>query len=126
MFSLSPAINMPLFHWGALFKQVDLQKSKTKEAAFAYQKAVLNAASEIKNAIISVSQNAVLNKTNALALDKMKNISVLTLTRYDSGLLPLDDTLSVLQDVLQAKTDLIQSKGSFYQSVVGFYKSIGY
>ena len=126
MFSLSPAINMPLFHWGALFKQIDLQKSKTKEAAFAYQKAVLNAAADIKNAINAVSQNAILNKTNELALNKMKNISGLTLTQYDSGLLPLNDTLSVLQDVLQAKTDLIQSKGSFYQSVVGFYKSIGY
>ena len=126
MFSLSPAINMPLFHWGALFKQIDLQKSKTKEAAFAYQKAVLNAAADIKNAINAGSQNAILNKTNELALNKMKNISGLTLTQYDSGLLPLNDTLSVLQDVLQAKTDLIQSKGSFYQSVVGFYKSIGY
>ena len=126
MFSLTPSINVPLFHWGSLFKQVDLQKSKTKEQTFAYQRAVLNAAAEIKNSIISVSQNAVQNRTNELALDKIKNISGLTLEQYAAGLLPLDDTLNVLQDVLNAKTTVIQSKASFYQSVVGFYKSIGY
>ena len=117
---------MPLFHWGALFKQVDLEKSATKEAASAYQKAVLNAASEVKNAIVSVSEQIVQTETNTRALDKMRNISALTLAQYDSGLIPLDSTLSVMQDVLKAKTAVIQSKGAFYQAVVGFYKSIGY
>ncbi|MBO4520162.1 MAG: efflux transporter outer membrane subunit [Alphaproteobacteria bacterium] len=126
MFSLAPGIKMPLFHWGALFKQVDLEKSATKEAASAYQKAVLNAASEVKNAIVSVSEQIVQTETNTRALDKMRNISALTLAQYDSGLIPLDSTLSVMQDVLKAKTAVIQSKGAFYQAVVGFYKSIGY
>ena len=126
MFSLAPVIKMPLFHWGALFKQVDLEKSATKEAAYAYQKAVLNAAAEVKNAIVSVSEQIAQTRTNERALNKMQNISALTLAQYDSGLIPLDNALSVFQDVLNAKTSLIQSKGALYQSVVGFYKSIGY
>ena len=126
MFSLTPGIKMPLFHWGALFKQVDLEKSATKQAAYAYQKAVLNAATEVKNAIVSVSEQLAQTRTNEQALSKMQNISALTLAQYDSGLIPLDSTLDVFQDVLNAKTSLIQSKGAFYQSVVNFYKSIGY
>ena len=126
MFSLTPGVKMPLFHWGALFKQVDMEKSAAKQAALAYQKAVLNAAAEVKNAIVSVSQQVEQNRTNEVALNKMRNISALTLAQYDSGLLPLDGTLGVFQDVLNAKTAVIQSKGAFYQAVVGFYKSIGY
>ena len=126
MFSLTPGIKMPLFHWGALFKQVDLEKSATKQAAYAYQKAVLNAAAEVKNAMISVSEQIAQTRTNERALNKMKNISALTIAQYDSGLIPLDTALGVFQDVLNAKTSLIQSKGAFYQAVVGFYKSIGY
>jgi len=103
-----------------------MEKSAAKQAALAYQKAVLNAAAEVKNAIVSVSQQVEQNRTNTDALNKMQNISALTLAQYDSGLLPLDSTLSVFQDVLNAKTAVIQSKGAFYQAVVGFYKSIGY
>ena len=68
---------MPLFHWGALFKQVDLEKSATKQAAYAYQKAVLNAAAEVKNAMISVSEQIAQTRTNEQALNKMRNISAI-------------------------------------------------
>lgn len=125
-FTLTPGITLPLIHWGALLNQVKMEKSATRQAALAYQNAVLNAVAEIKNAMISVSEQVAKNQTTRNALEKMRDISALTLAQYDSGLISLSETLSIFQNLLTAQTNLAQGNGAVYQAVVSFYKALGY
>ena len=124
-FSLTPGLTLPLFHWGALMNQVKLEKSATQQASYVYQETVLNAATEIKNAMISVSRQAEKNATTRQALSKMEDISALTLAQYESGLISLSQALSVLQNLTKAQTDLAAGNGAVYQAIVGFYKALG-
>lgn len=125
-FTLTPEITLPLIHWGALLNRVETEKSATRQAAQVYRNTVLNAVAEIKNAMISVSEQAAKNQTARNALEKMRDISALTLAQYDSGLISLSETLNILQDLLTARTNLAQGNGAVYQAVVGFYKALGY
>ncbi len=126
MFSLTPSITLPFIHWGALINQVKLEKSATQEAALIYQNAVLNAVNEIKNAMITLSEQINQNQITKDALIKMQDIAALSLTQYDSGLIPLSQTLNILQDLLTAQINLAQGNGLAYQAVVSFYKALGY
>ena len=125
-FSLTPGITLPLIHWGALLNQVKLEKSATRQAALNYQNAVLNAVAEIKNAMISVSEQIAKNKTTQTALEQMRDISALTLAQYDTGLISLSETLETFQKLLTAQINLAQGNGAVYQAVVSFYKALGY
>lgn len=125
MFTLSPGLKLPLIHWGALMNQVELEKEATKELAAAYQGTLLNAVSEIRTAMVTVSEQYAKNQSTAAALGKMKDISALTLAQYDSGLIELSETLATFQKLLQAQTDMASGNGALFQSVVTFYKSVG-
>ena len=125
-FSLTPGITLPLIHWGALLNQVKMEKSATRQATLVYQNTVLNAVGEIKNAMISVSEQIAKNQTTRNALEKMRDISALTLAQYDSGLISLSETLSIFQNLLTARTNLAQGNSAVYQAVVSFYKALGY
>ena len=50
-YAYAPMIDMPFFHWGELLNQVKQNKAIKEEYLYNYQKVLLSAVGEIKNAI---------------------------------------------------------------------------
>lgn len=123
--TLVPQISMPLFHFGALRKNIELQKLKRDEALITYEKTLLNATAELKNAITSLVKEYDRNKSAAMAYQKMSEVSALMWKKYMMGLVEYNDVLTSEQNRLSAQTNMINSNANLYKDIISFYKAIG-
>ena len=124
-YSYSPAINMPLFHWGALVNNVKLQESMTKEQENMYKSSVLNAAQEIRNSVVSLQKEYERNQSAFLSEKAQQELSKLTLDKYKQGLIEFSEVLSTQQNLLDSQNSLISSNANIYTDIIAFYKAIG-
>ncbi len=125
LYSYSPTINLPLFHWGALVNNVDLQKSITKQQLNLYKSSLLNAALDIRNSMIELEQEYKKNSYVQQALKAQQQVRELTLVKYKQGLLEFSDVLTAEQNYLTAQNNKITSNTAIYQNIISFYKAIG-
>ena len=123
--TITPSITAPIFHFGALKENVNLQKALKEEYILAYQQALLQAANEIKNAIISLYQE----NQHYLLLKETYNhantVAKLMQDKYKNGLIDYTDVLEAEQNRLQAQIQMIKSAGALYTNLIRFYKAIG-
>ncbi len=120
-----PQVSLPIFHFGALKNNVELQKQKKEEQAVAYEQAVLQAAGDIRNALVNLENEQKRNRSARAAYQNMKEASELTRNRYQNGLIEYTDVLNAEERRLSAQEQMIQSNGQQYQNIVSFYKAIG-
>lgn len=120
-----PQISMPIFHFGALKNNVELQKSIKEEYMINYEQTLLQAASEINNAMVALQKELERNKAAKTAYQKMNMVSKLNWDKYKQGLIDYSDVLDAEQRRLSAQTQMVNSNSALYQDIVIFYKSIG-
>ena len=124
-YSYSPAVSLPLFHWGALYNNVELQKSMTAEQLQLYKSSLLTAAGEIRNAMVSLEKEYKRNQSAAHAENSQKEVAGLTLSKYRQGLVEFNDVLSSQQNLLDSQNARISSNAAIYKDIIAFYKAVG-
>ncbi|MBR4926831.1 MAG: TolC family protein [Alphaproteobacteria bacterium] len=124
-YGYSPQISLPVFHFGALKNNVELQKAIKEEYLIAYETALLNAASEISNALMAIETEKRHNQASKKAYINVKKVSELNWEKYKKGLIGYADVLDSEQRRLSAQTQMVQSNATLYQNIVQYYKSIG-
>ncbi|MBR6663643.1 MAG: efflux transporter outer membrane subunit [Alphaproteobacteria bacterium] len=124
-YSYSPTINMPLFHWGALYNNVLLQKYLKAEQLEVYRESLITAVADVKNAITSVQKEYERNQSTLQALKSQEDVAYLSLEKYKQGLLAFSDVLTSQQNLLSAQNANITSNAEVLSNIISFYKSIG-
>ena len=125
MYTYSPAVTLPLLHWGQLQNQVELQKNVTLEYFYRYQNSILSAAEEVKNAMTSIGNEYQKNISAYEAASSQKKATMLILKKYKHGLIEFNDVLGAEQNLLSAQNNLAASNGKIYQTIIAYYKAIG-
>ena len=120
-----PQVSLPIFHFGALKNNVELQKQKKEEQVAAYEQAVLQAAGDIRNALVNLENEQKRNRSARAAYRNMTEAAELTRNRYQNGLIEYTDVLNAEERRLSAQEQMIQSNGQQYQNIISFYKAIG-
>ena len=103
-----PQVSLPIFHFGALKNNVELQKQKKEEQAAAYEQVVLQAAGDIRNALVNLENEQKRNRWARAAYQNMKEASELTRNRYQNGLIEYTDVLNAEERRLSAQEQMIQ------------------
>lgn len=124
-FSYAPQITLPIFHWGQLVNNVELQKEIKEEYVQTYKQTLLNAVSEIKDAIVAVDKEYRKNASQNNSVEHMQNVMDYTLEKYKQGLIDFSDQLTAEQSLLASQLALIESNGTIYKNIIAYYKSIG-
>lgn len=124
-YSYAPAIDLPVLHWGELTNNVELQKGIAEEYVYLYQNALLNAASEIKNAYTGIAKEYEKNQASRNAVVAQKKVLDLSLERYRQGLEDFNVILTAEQNLLASQNAFIASNGAIYKDIISFYKAIG-
>lgn len=124
-YSYSPVINMPLFHWGALYNNVLLQKYLKVEQLEVYRESLITAVADVKNAITSVQKEYERNQSTLQALKSQEDVAYLSFEKYKQGLLAFSDVLTSQQNLLSAQNANITSNAEVLSNIISFYKSIG-
>ena len=124
-YSYTPAIKLPIFHWGQLQNQIEQQKASTLSAFFTYQNAVLNAVAEVRNVVVGIKEEYDKNASSYKSAQAQKIASDLMLKKYKNGLVEFSDVMISQQQRLSAQEQLVNSNGQIYLDIITFYKSIG-
>lgn len=125
VYTYSPVISLPIFHWGQLTNTIELQESMTKEYYYLYQQSLLGAAAEVRNSMVAVEKEYNKNTSDRNAVKAQRQVAELTLDKYKQGLLEFSDVLTSQQNLLDSQNALISSNAQIYQNIVTFYKSVG-
>lgn len=120
-----PSASLPLFNWGRLQTNVQLQKEIKAETLQTYRQTLLNAIEELANAIKSVQSEYERNRAQRNAVYNMQEVISSMRDKYNNGLIEFSELLKTEQDLLQAQRDLAISNGAIYQNIISFYKATG-
>ena len=123
--SVIPQASLPLFHFFQLRDNIELQKLIKEEALVQYEKTILNAVMEVKNAMVALQNELERNKSAVLAYQNMSDVSYLMWKKYNMGLVEYSDVLNSEQNRLEAQTEMVNSNANIYKNIITFYKAIG-
>ncbi|MBQ7659442.1 MAG: TolC family protein [Alphaproteobacteria bacterium] len=124
-YGYEPSAVLPIFHWGALEKQIELEKQKMAETYQNYRQTLLNAVSELSNAIDAVQKSYAQNRFQQNATNNMRKAFSAMRKKYESGLIEYAALLTTEQNLLSSEMALVESNGSVYQNIIAFYKATG-
>jgi multidrug efflux system outer membrane protein len=124
-YSYKPILSLPLLDWNSLADNVKAQKYVKEEALQQYKQTVLNAVSELKNAMTAYLTEIAANRRYGKALNDMSEVVKQTQERYNSGITEFSELLTAEQNLLAAQDNYIDSKGRIFQNVIAYYKASG-
>ena len=123
--TITPSITTPLFHFGALMENVEIQKAIKEEQLLTYQQTLLQAAGEIKNAMVALFKEREHYQNLKETFQHADKVATLMESKYKNGLIDYTDVLQAEQNRLQAQIQMIKSVGALYTDLIYFYKAVG-
>lgn len=124
-YSFTPDITTPIFHFGALWENLQAEKIGTEIQREAYRSALLTAAHDVKNALVAIQTERGRNQELYQAYQRAEEAAALTRDEYLNGLVNYSDVIDTEERRLSAQTDWIQSNGQLYQNLIVLYKALG-
>lgn len=119
------SLKIPLFHWGARFKEVNAQKALLRSKEYAMDNTRDQISQEVANAWTSLTENT---KQINVAEDACKiaeeNLDLNTFS-YNEGKLPILDVLSAQLSWIQSYSSLIQTWYQQKTSLAQYNKAVG-
>jgi len=124
-YTVGPSVSLPIFQGGALTANVHLARAEQEAAALEYRKTVLNALSEVENALVALDQDQA--KSDALRRTVEASDRSLTLARhaYHGGLATFITVLDGQRQSAQAKVQLASALAQQSTDLVTLYKALG-
>ncbi|XGQ69534.1 TolC family protein [Campylobacter hepaticus] len=116
---------MPIFHWGEIYKNVNLAKLNKDAAFINYQNTLITAFGEIRYTLIA-RKTIRLQYDNAQASEQSyKKIYEIAKERYDIGEISLQDYLITYQNWLNALVIFNNTKYAYANSIIDLIKAFG-
>lgn len=123
--TLFASLKIPLFHWGARFKEVNSQKALLRSKEYAMENTRDQITQEVANSWTSLTENV---KQIHVAEDACKiaeeNLDLNTFS-YNEGKLPIVDVLSAQLSWIQSYSSLIQTWYQQKTSLAQYNKAVG-
>lgn len=122
---LYASVSIPIFHWGARFKEVNSQKALLRSQEFARQITIDQISQEVSNAWTNLTENTKqIQVAEASVQIAEENLDLNTFS-YNEGKLPILDVLSAQLTWIQSYSNLIQSWLQQKVSLADYYKAVG-
>jgi NodT family efflux transporter outer membrane factor (OMF) lipoprotein len=123
--SWGPTLSMPLFHWGALRKGVEVQDARLEQTLVTYRSTVLAALEETENALTAYSQEIARNRSLVESEVAAKKAFEIASASYASGRTDFSRLLEAERTLLSIQDSLAQSDGAISSYLVRIYKVLG-
>ena len=124
-YAFGPSLTIPIFEGGRIRRTVELRQAQQQEAAIQYQRVVLQAFTDVDNALVAYNaeqrrrtslQNQVAQARRALGLAQ---------SRYRQGISDFLEVLTAQRTVLAAEQQLADSQAVVSENLVALYKALG-
>ena len=123
--SIAASLTGPLFHGGALRAQYKQTLATRDQFTLQYQETVLNAFSEVSDALISRQKLALAKDQEGLAVAAYRDAVDISMKRYQQGQSSYYEVLQEQQLLFPAEDSLVQTQLNQLLAVVQLYRALG-
>jgi len=124
-FSFAASITQPIFDGGNLLGNLEQQKGRQEELLQTYRKSVLQAFSDVDQALIAIKQQSEFARLQAKVVEASRRAFEIAETRLREGTVDLVTVLQTQQTLYQAVDALVQARLSRLQAIVSLYQALG-
>lgn len=124
-YSFGPSLTIPIFEGGRLRRTVELREAQQQEAAINYQRTVLQAFTEVDNALIAYGAEQRRRDRLAQQVVQSRRALGLAQARFRQGISDFLEVLTAQRTVLAAEQQLADSTATMSANFVALYKALG-
>jgi multidrug efflux system outer membrane protein len=125
VFSLLPAVTLPIFDAGRLQANVDFNEAVAQEAALRYQQTLQQALREVSDALIGVRKQREFREQQELLVKALADASEIATLRYEGGVSSYLEVLDTDRQLFDAERDLVTARRDESAAVIQLYKALG-
>lgn len=115
----------PLFNWGALQRQVDIEESRTRQAVLNYERTVLEAFREVENTLVNIEslrKELIAREAHVKAAVRAMFLSQ---ERYNQGVTSYLEYLESQRQAFDSQLNFAGTKQELLSSYAQLYKALG-
>ncbi|MBQ6772771.1 MAG: TolC family protein [Synergistaceae bacterium] len=120
-----PRLSWPIFNGGQIRKNIKVQTAREEQMLAAYEKTVLSAVSEVRNALTSNVQEEIRNQSLQSALNSAHDALNTARDKYEQGLTDFNSVLNAMESVNSIENDLASSNGQRMLNLITLFKALG-
>jgi NodT family efflux transporter outer membrane factor (OMF) lipoprotein len=124
-FSFGPRITLPIFHGGAIRRNIQVQTAREEQALAAYEGTVLSAVAEVRNALAANAQETDRNSALRQGMEAARSALDIANDRYANGLTDFNNVISAQAALLSLEDALVVSDGQTTGNAIRIFKALG-
>jgi outer membrane protein, multidrug efflux system len=125
IYSVLPAITLPVFNMGRLQANVDYNEALAQEAGLLYQQTLQQAFRDVSDALVAVRKRQEFRQQQELLVRALEDASQVANLRYEGGVSSYLEVLDTERQYFDAEVQLVQAKRDESVSVIQLYKALG-
>jgi len=125
LFSVLPAITLPIFNMGRLQANVEYNEARAQEAGLRYQQALQQAFREVADTLVGVRKRQEFRQQQQLLVNALADASQVANMRYEGGVTSYLEVLDTERQYFDAEVQLVQAKRDEFASVIQLYRALG-
>ncbi|WP_439473554.1 efflux transporter outer membrane subunit [Algoriphagus formosus] len=123
--NMGASILGPLFNWGALQRQVDIEESRTRQAILNYERTVLSAYEEVENILYSIESLKKELIARQAHVDAAVKAQFLSQERYNQGVTSYLEYLESQRQAFDAQLNWAGTKQQLLTAYSNLYAALG-
>lgn len=125
LYSFGPQITFPIFHWGAIRRNIKVQRERQVQALNNYEQTVIMAVGEVRNAITAVLQERQRRVSLKAGVDAAQTALDVANDQYRNGLVDFNNVISAQRALLSLSEMYADSSGQITTNAVQLFKALG-
>ncbi|MDR3230808.1 MAG: efflux transporter outer membrane subunit [Synergistaceae bacterium] len=125
LWSFGPQISLPLFHAGAIRKNIQVQTARQEQYLAAYEQTVLRAVAEVRNALTANVLEYRRNESLRSGVVAARAALAVANDKYRQGLSDFNNVIGAQRALLALEEACALSEGQKASNVVRIYKALG-
>ena len=123
--SARAGLTWPIFHFGAIRRNIEVQNAIQEQALINYESVILSALEEVENSLGTYDQELRRNQSLTLAAAAAANSLELARQQYDAGLVDFLTVLDSQRSKLSLQDQLTTSRSAIITNLISLYKALG-
>ena len=125
VWSIAPALSLPIFNAGRLNANLDVSRARQVQSVAEYERTVQAAFRDVADALVRRRQLALQIDTTREVLEALQERSRLALLRFDNGRSTYLEVLEAQRDLFDTEQLLVQLRRGDMASAVALYAALG-
>src|SRR5262249_29012852 len=123
--SVGPSFRWDILNYGRIWNNVRLQDARFQELVAFYQNAVLTAAQDVENGLVTFLRAQLRTRFQAASVKDAERAVQIALAQYTQGAIDLTRVTLLQQNLVQQQDTLAQAQGEIVTGLTQVYKALG-